>query len=197
MSLLIEPANAEACKRNVKEQKLQQGKFYVKSREEYMMEHIGFPAKFAAARPPATPAGSSAASALRAAAAKRRRQPSESGLASGRVTPLRAAAHGLGGRSASQPNLGMRPQQRTYSQIGSERPGSPAESMRSFRPSTSYSLAAQSVADSCASTEIDEVDLAYQQIVSKDPVLEMMMKGPPLFSAPLCNMAATRAYAGR
>lgn len=188
MSLLIEPANQEACKRNVKEQKMRQGTFVVKGREDYLMEHLGFPGtvKKTAQQPPGTPSvHSSAAAALRASAARRRRQPSESGLSGGRVTPLRAAAHhGLAG-SASQPALSRGGSQ----YAGSERGVTPAHSVRSGRPPTSYS-----VADSCATTEPDEIALAYEHIISKDPVLEVMMKGPPLFSQPLCSVAATRAY---
>eukprot|EP00929_Paragymnodinium_shiwhaense_P046549 TRINITY_DN23707_c0_g1_i1.p1 TRINITY_DN23707_c0_g1~~TRINITY_DN23707_c0_g1_i1.p1 ORF type:complete len:167 (-),score=15.83 TRINITY_DN23707_c0_g1_i1:180-680(-) len=147
------------------------------------------------------PAFRSPGAALRASAAQRRRQPSEPGLKAGQVTPLRAAAHGF-----SKPGLSVSLSQPA---LGSERAPTPAASVKSYRPTTSLSVASVrtstkpngrpttslSVPDSCASTEVDELALSFFHLTGKDPIIESMMRGPPIYSATLSSIASMRGFA--
>eukprot|EP00928_Gymnodinium_smaydae_P067280 TRINITY_DN50230_c0_g1_i1.p1 TRINITY_DN50230_c0_g1~~TRINITY_DN50230_c0_g1_i1.p1 ORF type:complete len:161 (+),score=38.44 TRINITY_DN50230_c0_g1_i1:72-554(+) len=159
MSLLIEPANKNACDRNEKERKLVAGEFKQKSREEYMMQHIGLLAP---------------SRAMQTQQQQRRMRPSKAALENWKRspgTPQRVASTGSLTRLGSRAGGSIA----RSSQAGSTRASSPARSV---------------YADSVASSDIEAP--AHHNM--RDPVQEVMMKGPPLFSPALCSIAATRAY---
>jgi len=191
MALLIEPANRRECARNEKERKLMAGEFVQKSREEYMMQHIGLIAKPAKPQSQITPVARSAAESLKASAARRRRQGTGVGSDRG-MTPLRAASLSSlrSGRSGRMSDAGSICEGSIYegSQYGgSRRAVSPAPSFRSGRLSTVDDMM------SVASDETVPED-PMKKCLMRDPVQEVMMKGPPLFSPAICSMAATRGF---
>eukprot|EP00927_Polykrikos_kofoidii_P049159 TRINITY_DN43278_c0_g1_i1.p1 TRINITY_DN43278_c0_g1~~TRINITY_DN43278_c0_g1_i1.p1 ORF type:complete len:183 (+),score=20.58 TRINITY_DN43278_c0_g1_i1:99-647(+) len=181
MSLLVEPTNKAACDRNEKERKLRMGEFKSKSREDYMMQHIGLPSK------PTTASRQFVSSA--AASLRRRRQPSEGGRTPLRVasaTSLRTGGSASLQMSSSQPQL--------HGATGSStRATSPASSMRSG-VSYGYGRGGGRATPPMSTVDSEEEDDDNPFKNMRDPVQEYMMKGPPLFSNAICNIAASRGY---
>mmetsp|Transcript_9884 Transcript_9884/g.30761 ORF Transcript_9884/g.30761 Transcript_9884/m.30761 type:complete len:165 (+) Transcript_9884:102-596(+) len=161
MSLLVEPANKAACDRNEKERKLIHGLLKHKTREDYLLEHIGLSRSYQLLSPtnPASPSRPK----------QRRRAPSEGG------TPLRAVASPLlAPRKPGTPT-------RMATPGGSSVPRSAsAGSIPAARPASRGSI-------SLASTEGHEPRL---QTPPQDPLIQVMMKGPPLFSPNFATAAA-------
>lgn len=196
MALLIEPANRRECARNEKERKLMAGEFVQKSREEYMMQHIGLMPKPQKPQSQITPVARSAAESLKASAARRRRQGTSVGSDRG-MTPLRAASLSSlrSGRSGRMSDAGSICEGSIYegSQYGGSQYGG---SRRAVSPAPSFRSGRLSTVDDMMSVASDETvpEDPMRKCMMRDPVQEVMMKGPPLFSPAICSMAATRGF---
>mmetsp|Transcript_74359 Transcript_74359/g.168433 ORF Transcript_74359/g.168433 Transcript_74359/m.168433 type:complete len:147 (-) Transcript_74359:87-527(-) len=142
MSLLCEPYNKAACDRNEKERKLLHGELRQKTREDYLLQHIGLTRDFQVITP-----GSQSPSKSR-----RRRAPSE-----GTGTPLRVVSSPFTTGSV-----------RSRSSSASALP----------RPASRGSLASSEPAEPRLRTP------------PQDPLIQVMMKGPPLFSPNFCSAAS-------
>mmetsp|Transcript_122600 Transcript_122600/g.261643 ORF Transcript_122600/g.261643 Transcript_122600/m.261643 type:complete len:138 (+) Transcript_122600:76-489(+) len=134
MSLLVEPYNKIACDRNEKERKLNSGEFIQKSREDYLLIHMGL----CPPRLMTSPASSTK---------PRKRAPSESSATRRSPTPSALASPTSGSVTALT---------------------SPAKSQLAKSSSLS----------------------ALPKVIAQDPVQQVLMKGPPLFSPNLASRAA-------
>mmetsp|Transcript_107680 Transcript_107680/g.300022 ORF Transcript_107680/g.300022 Transcript_107680/m.300022 type:complete len:164 (+) Transcript_107680:112-603(+) len=161
MSLLVEPYNKAACDRNEKERLMRAGLFKQKTREDYLLEHIGLTRDLQLAG--STPKQ------------QRRRAPSE-----GSGTPLRAAA---------SRSLTGGQKHRSGKPVGSPNGSSMmshSQSMGAFypRPASRASVASRSVASS-------EAPEPRPRTPPTDPLIQVLMKGPPLFSPNFATAAST------
>uniref|UniRef100_A0A7S4WIY8 Uncharacterized protein n=1 Tax=Alexandrium monilatum TaxID=311494 RepID=A0A7S4WIY8_9DINO len=168
MSLLVEPWNKAACDRNEKERLLMAGLLKQKTREDYLLEHIGLNRNFQLLSPssqsqqqiPGTPSLHK----------QRRRAPSE-----GASTPLRAVSDTLG--------LGDRQRSGKYTP-----PTSPGfAKSRSKSASAIQRPASKGSAASMMTSEAGEPRL---RTPPADPLIQVLMKGPPLFSPNLATAAS-------
>eukprot|EP00933_Yihiella_yeosuensis_P024536 TRINITY_DN19025_c3_g1_i1.p1 TRINITY_DN19025_c3_g1~~TRINITY_DN19025_c3_g1_i1.p1 ORF type:complete len:154 (+),score=33.77 TRINITY_DN19025_c3_g1_i1:74-535(+) len=152
MSLLIEPANQAACKRNEKERLLMQGRLKKKSQEDYILAHMGLTKtqlQFTGA-------------------------PQTSLVKAGSSGSLKAA-----GSRASLTENSLK--DHTAAMEGSSR----------ARGGSASGLGRTSGPGSMAGTEVSAPEQAPPP---QDPVLAVMMNGPPLFSPGLCSKVATSLF---
>eukprot|EP00405_Crypthecodinium_cohnii_P010021 CAMPEP_0206437146 /NCGR_PEP_ID=MMETSP0324_2-20121206/10874_1 /ASSEMBLY_ACC=CAM_ASM_000836 /TAXON_ID=2866 /ORGANISM="Crypthecodinium cohnii, Strain Seligo" /LENGTH=166 /DNA_ID=CAMNT_0053904385 /DNA_START=221 /DNA_END=717 /DNA_ORIENTATION=- len=163
MALLVEPCNKAACMRNEKERKLLAGELKFKSQQEYVLQHLGL-------------------------------QPRPNRQTPQKQLQQRAACRTPGGesqlsRQASLPSL-------SGSQSGSKARGSgsrAASSTASLKASHLRSAASQGRQRPASASRLSTASSAESEAPPpppQDPVLTVMMKGPPLFSPGLCSRAA-------
>mmetsp|Transcript_103062 Transcript_103062/g.291943 ORF Transcript_103062/g.291943 Transcript_103062/m.291943 type:complete len:173 (-) Transcript_103062:309-827(-) len=169
MSLLVEPYNKATFDRNQKEQFMAKGEFHYKTREDYLLAHLGL------TKPPRRPGGSTplrsvsaaalsnwhTAAAAQSPAASVGRSPSDAGMSQSRQSARARSESGLSRASGMSRSMGS---------LGAGPPRARSPSQRSV-----------------ASSSFQE--LGYKD-PPKDPVIQVMMYGPPLFSPGLCTRAS-------
>mmetsp|Transcript_8384 Transcript_8384/g.23555 ORF Transcript_8384/g.23555 Transcript_8384/m.23555 type:complete len:176 (-) Transcript_8384:117-644(-) len=173
MSLLVEPYNRAACDRNEKERLMIAGLLKQKTREDYLLDHIGLNRNFQPIGTPSNP-GSPGSSGQR----PRRRAPSE-----GASTPLRAAASTLTLGEKQRPGKASKPQTPSAAGMPRSRSASALQAASAARPPSRGSLASTSM----VSTEAEP----RPRTPPTDPLIQVMMKGPPLFSPNFATAAAS------
>mmetsp|Transcript_10716 Transcript_10716/g.24397 ORF Transcript_10716/g.24397 Transcript_10716/m.24397 type:complete len:167 (-) Transcript_10716:95-595(-) len=164
MSLLVEPYNKAACDRNEKERLMIYGLLKQKTREDYLLQHIGLDRNFQPISTPGTPSQK-----------PRRRAPSE-----GAGTPLRAVSSTLmlGEKQRSSKAKPGTPSALSHSKSAGALQGPPT------RPATRGSMASVSVTSS-------EAGEPRPRTPPTDPLIQVLMKGPPLFSPNFATAAST------
>mmetsp|Transcript_118636 Transcript_118636/g.332222 ORF Transcript_118636/g.332222 Transcript_118636/m.332222 type:complete len:194 (+) Transcript_118636:103-684(+) len=190
MSLLVEPANKNACNRNEKERRLMAGELKFMSQADYVLLHLGMKDPKARLRPigqsPSTPSRQASAPLLQRAAPP---TPALSMRSGGIGSASGARLNTAGSRALSQAGAGS----------GGSRKGASAAALAAWRraagdgpPPSSPGNASgkpRPVSAGRLSTISDASEPELKPPM-QDPVLTVMMKGPPLFSPALCTRAA-------